>query len=157
MNQPIDAGIDNTDLQGQTPGQGAADQSALTGVLISDNGDGSFNVTQLQDGQPQGEATPAASIDAAMQAATSVLSGVSNGGDTNTPSDASANPDASGDAGQGVNPDASGDQGATSPADDAAAGASDDAKAQYAKKRGTRPKTAPSWSDYMTGGNPTAK
>jgi hypothetical protein len=131
-----------------TPDAGAG----LKQVMITAKADGSFDVQPMQDGQPVGDPNPAASIDDAMQGAQDAL-GVSGG-------DQGANPDQAGDQGTGDNPDATGDtvaandQSAVSPDDQAAM---EDAKKKYAQKRGTRPKTPPTWGDYQSGGNPAAQ
>ena len=130
-----------------TPDQGAG----LKQVMITAKDDGTFDVQPMQDGQPAGDPTPAGTIDEALQGATDAL-GAGQGAE-------GANPDQAGDNGAGVNPDSAGDagqadQGAVSPDDQAAM---EDAKKKYAQKRGTRPKIAPNWNDYQSGGNPAAQ
>jgi hypothetical protein len=113
-----------------------ADPNAGTekAVLITDKGDGTFQVQPMTGGAPDGDPVSAQSLDDAMAQVQTAL-----GGDTG------ANPDQAGDQGtEGtVNPDAAGDQGAGTKA------APVDEAATYAQKKGTRPKVKPSLSDYM--------
>ena len=142
--------MDDKGMTGDTMGAGtpptdpaASDQGAdgKKQVLITDNGDGSFTVQPMAEGQPAGDAVPAKSLDEAMQSATDTLGG-------------GTNPDQAGDAGAAPNPDAGADLGGeVSPTDPAAA----DAIAEYKNRQGTRPKAPPSWKDYSTGSNPLAK
>jgi hypothetical protein len=137
MNE-LDTGTPATD-------QAASEPAAATGkaVMITDNGDGSFSVQEMADGQPVGDPVPADSVEAAMQSATDTLGG----GAAAEP----ANPELAGDTGAEPNPDAAGDT-ATATEEPPL-----DEKARYAQKRGTRPKVAPNWDDYTAGGNPAAK
>lgn len=111
-----------------------ADPNAATekAVLITDKGDGTFQVQPMTGGAPDGDPVPAQSLDDAMAQVQTVL-----GGET------AANPDQAGDQGtEGtVNPDAAGDQGMEA--------APADAAATYAQKKGTRPKIKPGLDDYM--------
>jgi hypothetical protein len=88
-----------------------------------------------------GDPMPAASIDEAMKGISDMLG-----------TGASENPDQAGDAGAGANPDAAGD---AAPESDAPPENSD-AEA-YRARQGTRPKKAPKWDEYTSGGNPLAK
>jgi hypothetical protein len=151
MNMPQDPTAGTPDPTATDPNATSDQGAGLKQVMITAKDDGSFEVQPMQDGQPSGDPTPAASIDEAFQGAQDAL-GVSGG-------DQGANPDQAGDQGAGDNPDAGGDAVAAndqgiSPDDQAAM---EDAKKKYAQKRGTRPKTPPSWSDYQSGGNPAAQ
>jgi hypothetical protein len=113
--------------------------------MITAKKDGTFDVQPMTDGQPTGDPVPADSIDTAMQSAQDALNPT--GGDQRSADDTGALP------AEGSADESAGD--ATGASTDEAA--LDDAKAKYAQKRGTRPKTAPSWEDYANGGNPMAK
>ena len=119
-----------------------ATAGVLAQVMITAKEDGSFDVQPMADGQPTGDPVPVDSIDTAMQSAQDALNPVGGG-----EGDAGAAP------AEGTPVEGAGDATGASPDEAALA----DDKAKYAQKRGTRPKTAPSWADYANGGNPTAQ
>lgn len=112
-------------------------------VMITAEDDGTFTVQPMSNGQPAGDPMPAKSIDEAMQGASDALGATTNAQEGSQDEEAGESPDTE------AQEDASGE-----PAPDAGL---EEAKARYASKRGTRPKTPPSFGDYLTGGNPMAK
>jgi hypothetical protein len=150
MNQASDAnaGIDNADVQAPNA------NTAKKQVLITDNGDGTFDVQEMQDGQPVGDATTASSVDDAFKGIRDTLGAVSGSEPPKT------GPEAENALAGATEPSVEQSSDNTevgSGVPEAGMESDAEAKAKYAQKRGTRPKTAPSWSDYTTGGNPTAK
>jgi hypothetical protein len=120
----------------QLPNEGVASDPVvpmLKGILISDSGDGKFTVVELDDGKPVGDPVPAESLDEVLANVTSKIGG----GETGDVSEAKPTE--------------------TEIEESEPMEAMDEEKAKYAQKRGTRPKEAPNWQDYVNTKNPMAK
>jgi hypothetical protein len=105
------------------------EQNGSMQALLSSDGAGGFTIQPYQDGKPAGDPQPAKSLDEAMQSVSGIIG---EGGESPAPESSELAPE------EAPMPE-------------------DVEMANYMESQGTRPRKAPSWDQYRSGGNPLAK
>ena len=134
---------------GAPPAPGASAEGQDKEVMLTAKADGTFTIQPMEGGQPQGDPIPAQSFDDAIQSVQDSL-GLGSEEKGENPMEEAGESSAQETAEEGQEPPDGGLGGDTNPD-------LEEAKAMYAKKKGTRPAQKPGWSDYLTGSNPMAK